>query len=201
MPRLVLALSVLLAGLTPALANGSLPGKEAYRSAMHHHPGLVMAANTKVGKPVEAPKTESTGKLSTTQVQRDPLSLLRQFNASDLQAALDDANAQNPPDKTSAQCYSALLTIVNSPLSNPLPSQLGLFLALQKARDAQAFLSNLQSPNGPLASLNIACAPLIMNVNATLLQLGVVTGLVVGTGGIAIPALPALPGLLSILPK
>ena len=139
-------------------------------------------------------------KLTATQVQQNPIVLLQRFTASDLQAALDDANAQTPPDTTSAQCYTALLALVKSPINNPLPSQLGIFLALQKARDAQAFMANLQSANGPLSSLNLACAPLVMNVNATLLALGVTTGLVAGSGGLAIPALPSLSGLLALLP-
>ena len=150
-----------------------------------------------------APKSagSSSKQLTGSQVQQNPLLLLQQFTASDLNAALADANAQTPPDTVSAQCYTALLMIVNNPINNPLPSQLGIFLALQKARDAQAFIANLQSPTGPLSSLNIACAPLVMNVNATLLALGVTTGLVVGTSGIALPALPSLGGLLAILPK
>ena len=166
---------------------------------------LFAVSTPAMAAPKAKAKAETTtvvpkGKLTATQVQTNPLALLQQFTASDLTAALADAQAQTPPDTTSAQCYTALLALVNSPLTNPLPSQLGIFLALQKARDAQAFLSNLQSPNGPLSSLNIACAPLVLNVNATLLALGVTTGLVVGTGGIALPALPALPGLLTLLP-
>jgi hypothetical protein len=145
--------------------------------------------------------SSSSGKLTSTQVQQNPLLLLQQFSAADLTAALADANAQTPPDVTSAQCYTALLALVQSPINSPLPAGPGLFQALQKARDVQSFISNLQSSNGPLAGLNIACAPLLMNVNAVLLQLGITTGLVAGTGGLALPALPSLGGLLTLLPK
>jgi hypothetical protein len=140
-------------------------------------------------------------KLTAAAVQQNPVALLQQFSAADLTAALADANAQTPPDTTSAQCYTALLSLVNSPINSPLPAGPGAFQLLQKGRDLQAFLSNLQSPSGPLSQLNIACAPLEMSVNATLLALGVSTGLVVGTGGLALPALPALSGLLTLLPK
>jgi hypothetical protein len=134
-------------------------------------------------------------------VQTNPLLLLQKFSAADLQAALADAQAQTPPDATSIPCYTALLALVNSPINNPLPTSPGLFLALQKARDVKAFLANLQSPNGQLSNLNIACGPLVVDVNATLLALGVATGVVVGTGGIVLPALPAFGGLLTLLPK
>ena len=40
------------------------------------------------------------------------------------------------------------------------------------------FLATIQSPNGPLSQLNLACAPFRMDVNSTLLALGVSTGIV-----------------------
>ena len=143
-------------------------------------------------------------KLTSAQVQQNPLLLLKQFSATDLQAALADANSQTPPDTTSSQCYTALLALVNSPINSPLPAGPGLFQALQKARDIKAFLANIQSPNGPLSQLNLACAPLLMDVNATLLALGIGTGLVAGgvaAGPAALPALPALGNLLLLIPK
>jgi hypothetical protein len=146
------------------------------------------------------PKSKA-GQITATQVQQNPLLLLQTFTVTDLQAALADANAQTPPDIDAAACYTALLPIIQSNLANPLPAGPGVFQALQKARDAKAFIANLQSPTGPLSALNRACAPLVMDVNATLLALGVSTGIVAGTGGLAIPALPGLSGLLAILPK
>lgn len=199
-----LLIGFLILHATSSYAMAQTPDRQAFMHAYTPHiivhPVRLAANTTPLPHPKPAAATSVPGKLTATQVQTDPIMLLQQFTTSDLQAALADANAQTPPDTTSAMCYSALLTVVNSPLTNPLPSQAGIFLALQKARDAQAFLASLQSPNGPLSSLNVACAPLVMNVNATLLALGVTTGLVVGTGGIAIPALPGLAGILSILP-
>ena len=189
--HLVTIVCALFALCAPAFAMGAYPV-----SAVAH------AQPAKKTTPTATTSTTApAGKLTGTQVQQNPLLLLQQFTASDLQAALADAQAQTPPDTTSAQCYTALLALANSPISNPLPTQLGLFLALQKARDAKAFIANMQSPNGPLSSLNIACAPLVMDVNSTLLALGITTGLVVGTGGVALPALPSLGGLISLLPK
>ena len=151
--------------------------------------------------PLPKPRPAAAGaQLTPTNVQQNPFALLQQFSAADLTAALADANAQNPPDATSAQCYTALLALVNSPLNSPLPAGPGAFQLLQKARDMKQFLASIQAPNGPLSQLNLACAPLIMDVNATLLGLGIQTGLVVASGGTALPALPALGGLLSLLP-
>lgn len=138
--------------------------------------------------------------LTAASVQQNPFALLQQFSAADLTAALADANAQIPPDTTSAQCYTSLLALVNSPLNSPLPAGPGAFQLLQKARDMKQFLASIQAPNGPLSQLNLACAPLILDVNSTLIGLGVQTGIVAATGGVALPALPALSSLLTLLP-
>ena len=139
--------------------------------------------------------------LTPSAVQQNPFAMLQQFSAADLTAALADANAQTPPDQTSAQCYTALLALVNSPVNSPLPAGPGAFQLLQKARDMEAVSRDTAiSRNGPLSQLNLACAPLVMDVNSTLLALGVSTGIVAATGGTALPALPALGGLLSLLP-
>lgn len=144
------------------------------------------------------------GKVTVTQAQQNPFLVIQQFTATDLQNALADANAQTPPDTVAAACYTALIPIVNGGLANPLPTAPGAFLLFQKARDLQALLANLQSSNGPLSSLNIACAPLILSAQNTLIQLGIIGGGVVavaGTGGAALPAFPLLAPLLAILPK
>ena len=163
------------------------------------------AQSSRVGGAVPLPKARpttapATSQLTSAQVQQNPFALLQQFSAADLTAALADANAQTPPDTTSAQCYTALLALVNSPLNSPLPAGPGAFQLLQKARDMKQFLASIQAPNGPLSQLNLACAPLIMDVNATLLGLGVQTGIVAASGGVALPALPALSSLLTLLP-
>lgn len=149
-------------------------------------------------------KPAAAKQLTAAQAQQNPLAVIQQFTATDLQAALTDANAQTPPDTVAAACYTALLTIVNNPINNPLPTAPGAFQLFQKGRDLQALLANLQSPTGPLAPINTACAPLILSAQNTLIQLGVIGGgvtAVVGTGGAALPAMPLLSGLLAILPK
>lgn len=134
----------------------------------------------------------ASGTVTQTQALQNPVLVIQQFSVADLQAALADAQAQTPPDATSAACYTALIPIVQSNLANPLPQGPGIFQALQKIRDAKALLANLQSPTGPLAGLNTACAPLILDGENTLIQLGVLGGAVAVTGGAA-GLLPALP--------
>ena len=150
---------------------------------------LPLAVHAQPKKNVAAPPV----KLATTQVQQNPILLLQSFTASDLQAALADANAQTPPDTTAAACYTELLKIVNGGITSPLPAGPGAFQLLQKARDAKAMLANLQSSNGPLQSLNNACAPVVLDAQNTLLLLGGSVGLVALPTGAA--------GLLAILPK
>ena len=141
----------------------------------------------------------TTAKLTTAQAISNQVALIQAFTVSDLQAALADAQAQTPPDTVSASCYSALIPVVQANIANPLPAALGGFQALQKARDLQNLISNLQSQNGPLAPLVTACAPLILSVQNVLVGLGLKAGLVSGvalSGGLALPiALPALPAL------
>jgi hypothetical protein len=146
------------------------------------------------------PKTATAKpKLTTAQAVTNQIALLQAFTVTDLQAALADAQAQTPPDTVSAACYSALIPIVQSNIANPLPAGLGGFQALQKARDLQNLISNIQSQNGPLAPLVTACAPLILSVQNVLVGLGLKVGVVAGvaaSGGVALPiALPSLSAL------
>lgn len=138
-------------------------------------------------------QTSSSGQISAAQAQNNPIAVIQTFTVNDLQAALADAQAQTPPDTTAANCYQALIPIVQSSVANPLPAGPGAFQAIQKIRDAKALLANLQSPTGPLAALNTACAPLILDAQNTLIQLGVTTGAVaatVATGGASSLVLP-----------
>ena len=147
-------------------------------------PKPVHVAQT-VGKapptPTPAPVAKKT--ISQTAAAANPLSVLQglaQFTITDLQAALADANAQTPPDTTAAMCYTELLTVLNGNSSlNLLPTELGAFEILQKARDLQSLTANLQSNNGPLSMLNVACAPLVISVQNTLIQLGILGGVVI----------------------
>lgn len=144
--------------------------------------------------PAMAQPKAATAKPTAMQAQANPILVVQQFTVADLQAALNDANAQVPPDTVAAGCYQALLTIVQAGVGNPLPSGLGLFQAAQKARDAKALIANLQSPTGPLSSVNTACAPLVVDAQMTLVQLGILTGAVAAKVGLTLPiGLPAIP--------
>jgi hypothetical protein len=131
------------------------------------------------------------GKLTATAAQKNPVAVLQAFSLTDLQAALADAQGQTPPDAIAASCYQALITVIGNPIANPLPSGPGLFQLLQKGRDLKTAIANLQTSNGPLAPLQIGCAPLILDAQNTLIQLGILSGAVVGGGMLGIP--PILP--------
>lgn len=138
------------------------------------------------------PTPATKAKPTTTQAQANPLLVIQQFTIKDLQAALSDAQANN--DNVSAPCYQALLALVQAKAGGPLPAGVGLFQAVQKARDAKALILNLQSPTGALSSLNVACAPLVVDAQTTLVQLGILAGGVAAKVGLTLPlGLPALP--------
>jgi hypothetical protein len=147
--------------------------------------------------------TTTTKKVAASTAVTDPLVVLQSFTVSDLQAAITDAQAQTPPDTTAVACYNALLPLVQSGIANPLPSGLGIFQALQKARDAKAFLANIQSPTGPLSGLNTACAPLVLDAQNTLVALGVGVGVIANpvAGTAALAGLPAAVATFLALPK
>ena len=147
--------------------------------------------------------TSATSKIPIATAQQNPLAVLKAFTATDLQAAITDANAQTPPDTVAAGCYTAVLALVNSNVANPLPTSPGVFQALQKARDAKAFLAQVQSPTGPLAGLNTACAPIVLDAQNTLIALGVGVGLVANPVGapVALAGLPAGIAAFLALPK
>lgn len=159
-----------------------------------------MAAN-KAATP--QPKAVVSSKPTVAQAQQNPLVVLQKFTVADLQAALADAQAQTPPDTVAANCYAALIPFVQSQVQNPLPSGAGAFQALQKARDAKAYLANIQSPTGPLAGLNTACAPLVLDVQNTLVTLGVSVGVIANPVGAAaaLSGLPAAVAAFLALPK
>lgn len=175
--------------------NGSIPGRVVTMLALCAAAALVcvapaMAANRTLPR---RPTVTASAKPTVTQVQQNPLIVVRKFTVADLQAALADAQAQSPPDTVAANCYTALIPFVQAQAQNPLPAGAGVFQALQKARDAKAYLANIQSPTGPLASLNIACAPLVLDVQNTLVTLGISIGVIANPAGAAATAsgLPA----------
>lgn len=162
-------------------------------------------ATTPAPASTAASTTAKKPPLTTTQVQENPLLLLESFTESDLTAAIADANAQNPPDLAASTCYNAILKTLQT-LAPPTAStgQIGAFQALQKARDAKAFALNLLSPTGPMAALNIACAPLVIDAQNTLLMMGVTVGAIANPvgGAAAVAGLPAaVAAFLAVLPK
>lgn len=148
---------------------------------------LLAVASAAQAAPRSAPAAVPAGKISKADASANPVSVLRTFTLGDLQAALADAQAQVPPDTVAAACYSALIPIIQTGVANPLPKGLGAFQLLQKARDLKAAMANLQSPTGPLSSLNTACAPLVLDAQNTLIQLGILGGGVVATSGLLLP--------------
>lgn len=103
----------------------------------------------------------------------DPLAALKNFAIEDIQTALDDATANN--DTAGAQCWSALLPIVQSQQALTL-KKMGVFTALQKARDAVRSVDMLRAGLGPIGDLKNKCAAVIVDTNTFLLRLGVVGG-------------------------
>lgn len=122
-----------------------------------------------------------------TTPQTNPVTALQQFTVADLQAALADAQAQTPPDTTAANCYTALIPIVQTNVKNPLPSGMGGFQAFQKARDLITNASQIQS-SFTGGALNTACAPLVLSAQNTILMLATQVGV-----KIAMPAIPGIP--------
>jgi len=154
--------------------------------------GAVLLASPALAQTTKAPV--KPGAISKSAATANPVLVIQKFTVDDLTAALADANAQTPPDAAAAQCYTALIPVVQSNIANPFPTGLGGFQLLQKARDAKAVVANLQSPTGPLAALNMACAPLVLDVQNTLIQLGILGGAVAVAGPAAGLTLPiALP--------
>lgn len=155
--------------------------------------GLYMA--TTIPTPAAVP-TGAKVRPTVAQVAQNPLLVLQQFTVADLQAALADAQSQTPADTIAANCYSALIPFVQSQQQSPLPTGVGAFQALQKARDAANYIANINSNNGPLSGLSVACSPLVLSVQNTVLMLGVTLGIVANpagaagaaTAGAAIPA-------------
>jgi hypothetical protein len=118
------------------------------------------------------------GKVSVTMTKdkaptKDPLSVLKTIAINDAQAALDDATANQ--DQTAIDCWTALLLAITN-AQNPLPTKLGAFLALQKARDAVRGVDMFKAGVGPLADLKNKCAAVIVDTNTFLVRLGVLSG-------------------------
>jgi hypothetical protein len=187
------AFLVAIAGCGPVMAQDqpAAPDKPIARPVVHHAAPKAVVHHAAAAAAPAASTSAPAGKLTQAQATKNPVLVLQQFSVTDLQAALADANAQTPPDTTAANCYQALITVIQNPVANPLPAGPGLFQLLQKARDAKNWISQLQANNGPLSAVNAGCAPLILDGQNTLIQLGILSGAVIGTGGL-IPLIPPL---------
>lgn len=186
MTRTIVA-ALLIAGIAPALAQDDDPPIVArHPSIKHLHFNLaaIQAPAPRVAAPLPPKKP-----LTSSQAATNPAQILQQFALSDLQAALADAQAQNPPDTLAGMCWQELITVVQSPAVNPLPAGPGAFQLFQKARDLKNLVAAMQSNSGPLQAVNIACAPLVFDTQATLIQLGVISGGIAATAGGLIPGL------------
>lgn len=122
---------------------------------------------------VKASVTMTKDKTVPVAATRDPMSLLKTFAINDIQAALDDATANG--DQAGIDCWSAMLPAIQN-AQNPLPTKLGAFLALQKARDAVRGVDMFKAGVGPLADLKNKCAAIIVDTNTFLIRLGVLSG-------------------------
>jgi hypothetical protein len=119
----------------------------------------------------------------------DPLAQLASFTMADLQAADADAKAQTPPDQTAYQCYDYLIAVLPQIKLPNGGSTVGAILAFQRGRD---LANGLNASQGALKSLNLACAPLVIDAQTTLNKLlAVGGGAAVGTG-VGLPLLPPL---------
>jgi hypothetical protein len=148
-----------------------------------------------VGTPT-APAVASVA-TAPAQAPSDPIQKLAAFTVADLQAASADAKAQTPPDTTAAQCYDFLAVVV--PTLRPASGQgtVGAFVAFQKARD---LANGVTATNGVLKSLNLACAPLVIDTQTTINRLLLVSAGVAATGGALAPFAAGLPAIGAALP-
>ena len=174
MQRLVAATLAVVLSVTSATAQSK------------HHRWLKLAladftpvTTAAVPLPVAAPALPSATKLTQSAVRASPLVLLQRFDVGDIQAALADAEQQNPPDNIAATCYRALIGIVQANVpASIVPPGSGTFQTTQKSRHNKNLNAALQSPAGALSGFGIACAPLMLDDQSTLVAVGIYSGLV-----------------------
>ena len=118
---------------------------------------------------------------TTASVQSSAVSV-QQFALADVQAADLDAIANK--DTVAATCWSALAATIQAQapvLTGPVP---GAITAFQKARDV------VNGSNAVLPALNVPCAPLLLDTQATLAGLAAKVGLGAVAVKIATPLVP-----------
>lgn len=128
-----------------------------------------------------------TGTVTGDATPTDPLAKLAAFTVADLQAASADAKAQTPADVTASQCYDFLAaTIPTIKLPNGQTQTVGAFAAFQKLRDLH---NGTLNPKGILTSLNLACAPLVIDTQTVINKLLLMGAGTAATGGTLGPIL------------
>lgn len=149
----------------------------------------VLGTSACAGNPVSVAPVGSVA-VAPAAAEPSAVEKLSAFTVADLQAASLDAKAQNPPDVTAYQCYDFLAALVPT-LKGPGPGDtVGVFVALQKARD---LANGVTSSTGALKNLNLACAPLVIDTQTVVNRL-----LLVGAGTASAKA--ALGPLGALLP-
>jgi hypothetical protein len=112
------------------------------------------------------------------------LAQLQAFTLADLKAANADALAQTPPDVTSSQCYTFLINFIPTLPTSQQGQTVGAVMAFQKVRDLKNGVTN---SGGALKSLNLACAPLVIDVQTTVNLLAVQLGGTAAGASVGVP--------------
>lgn len=102
---------------------------------------------------------------------------LTNMTLSDLQSASTDAKAHG--DKIAAMCYDFLAMQIASQASATGARVTGAVSAFQRVRDLQSAIAG-----GVSQDFQINCAPLLSDVQANLVKLGVVSAGAVASGGL-----------------
>jgi len=145
------------------------------------------ASQVKVQPPVTLTPTATTTTSTASTAPTDPLAQLKAFTLTDLQAASTDAHTNNDP--TAAQCYDFLIkTLPTLPSFTP-GTTVGAFVAFQKLRDLN---NGVQSQTGTLKSLNLACAPLVIDTQTVINKLLLIGAGAAATGGAIEPIAPVI---------
>jgi len=98
---------------------------------------------------------------------------VKTFTVADLQAALDDANAQSPPDTRHAACWQALIPIAQANLTNPLPAGVGAAQAIQKVFDDSKIFGSQPWKDAVAQACALTELDLQTTLNVLLLKVGV----------------------------
>lgn len=152
---------------------------------------LAACTATATTTPASTTVTTTTGTTTPPPPSPNPLGDLGNFTIADLQAALADANAQTPPDVTSAQCYQYLIgALPTFQQAGAQPATVGAFVIFQKARDLAHGVGNVVG--GQMTALNLACAPLVTDVKFTIAKLAAIGVGSAATAGAILPV-PLVP--------